>query len=64
MNGNLLILHSGDAERGRVEELAAAISRQGAKVAVADLACGEYDRILDAVERADTVVYWPAGAGN
>lgn len=64
MSTSLLLLHSGDSERGRVEELAAAIGRLGSKVAVEDLAAGDYDRILDAVEQADTVAFWPGESGD
>lgn len=56
----MLLLHAGDGERGRVEELAAAMILLGSKVAVDDLDSGAYDRILDAVEQADTVIFWPA----
>lgn len=64
MSKNILLLHSGDHERGRIAELAAAMVQLGSKVAVADLESGEYDRILDAVDKADTVVYWPTQSGN
>ncbi|MCX7168962.1 MAG: hypothetical protein NTY41_01375 [Proteobacteria bacterium] len=61
---NILLLHAGDDERDRVEELSAAIGRLGSNVAVENLASGDYDRILDAVARADTVIYWPAESGD
>ena len=64
MSKSVLLLHSGDIERGRVVELAAAMDELGSKVTVADLASGDYDRILDAVVQADTVVFWPAGSAN
>ena len=60
MSTNILLLHAGDGERGRVKELAAAMVQLGSKVAVEDLDSGAYDRILDAVGEADTVIYWPA----
>jgi hypothetical protein len=60
MSANILLLHCGNGERGRVEELAAAIVLLGSRVAVEDLDSGDYDRILDAVGEADTVIYWPA----
>ena len=59
MTTSILLLRSGDGERQRVEELAAAIVRLGSKVVVEDLEGGHYDRILDAVVQADTVIYWP-----
>jgi len=64
MSTNILLLHSGAGERRRVEELAAAIVKLGAKAAVEDLASGQYDRILDAVALADTVIHWPAQTGG
>lgn len=64
MSTSVLFLCAGAGERARVEELAAAMGRQGSKVTVEDLADGDYDRILDAVERADTIVHWPAGSGD
>lgn len=60
MSATILLLHSGSGERGRVEELAAAMVQRGSRVAVEDLDSGDYDRILDAVGEADTVIYWPA----
>lgn len=61
MSTKLLLLHSGNSERGRLEELAAALSGLGSTVTLEDLAGGDYDKILDAVVEADTVVFWPAG---
>ena len=60
MSTSLLLLHSGNSERARVDELAATLSRLGSKVTVEDLASGDYDKILDALVQADTVAYWPA----
>ena len=64
MSKSLLLLHSGDSERGRVEALATAMGGLGSRVTVEDLASGDYDRILAAVVEADTVVFWPAGSGD
>lgn len=64
MSANILLLHAGPGERRRVEELAAAIANLGSEVAVEDLASGQYDKILDAVARADTVIHWPAQSGD
>lgn len=64
MSKSILLLHSGDSGRDAVEELATALGRQGSKVAVADLASGDYDRILDVVAAVDTVAFWPAGSGD
>jgi len=60
MSKSLLLLYSGDIERSRVSELAAAIGQLGSRVTVEDLASGDYDRILDAVVKADTppVAVW------
>lgn len=60
MSTSLLLLHAGNSERARIDELAATLSRLGSRVAVEDLASGDYDKILDALVQADTVVYWPA----
>jgi len=59
VSATILLLHSGNGERGRIEEIAAAIVLLGSGVAVEDLDSGDYDRILDAVGKADTVIYWP-----
>lgn len=64
MSSSILLLRSGDDGRGRVEELAAAMVHLGSRVAVEDLESGDYDRILDAVVQADTVIYWPPQAGD
>jgi len=64
MSASILLLHAGNSERGRIDELAATLSRLGSTVAVEDLASGDYDKILDAVAKADTVVYWPAQSGG
>lgn len=64
MSTSILLLHAGNSERERVDELAAALCRLGSRVAVEDLANGDYDRILDAVVLADTVAYWPAKSGD
>lgn len=60
MSASILLLHAGNSERTRVDELAATLGRLGSRVAVKDLAGGDYDQILDAVAAADTVAYWPA----
>lgn len=60
MSTKILLLHSGEGERGRVEELAAAIVQLGSAATMEDLESGDYGRILDAVAEADTVIYWPA----
>lgn len=60
MSTSLLLLHSGNSERGRVDELAATLRRLGSTVAVEDLASADYDKVLDALIQADTVAYWPA----
>ena len=60
MSAKILLLHSGEGERGQVEELAAAIVQLGSAATVEDLEGGAYDTILDAVAEADTVIYWPA----
>lgn len=62
MSARLLLIHAGDDERGRVDELAAALSHLGSTVTVEDLAGGDYDKILDAVALADTVAFWPAAS--
>ena len=62
MNASVLFLHAGDSER--VAEMAAAVSALGVKVVVEVLATGAYDRILDAVAAADSVVCWPAGSAD
>ena len=59
MSASLLLLHAGNSERARVDELAAALGRLGSTVVVEDLARGDYDKVLDAAAKADTVVYWP-----
>lgn len=59
MSATIVLLHSGNGEPGRVAELAAALGRLGSTVTVEDLASGDYDKILDAVARADTVAFWP-----
>jgi len=59
MSATILFLHSGNGERGQVDELAAAMVLLGSRVGVEDLDSGDYDRILDAVGEADTVIYWP-----
>lgn len=64
MSTSLLLLHAGSSERARVDELAATLSRLGSRVAVEDLASGDYDRILDAVVQADTIAYWPKDKGQ
>ena len=64
MSTNLLLLHAGNSELGAVKDLAAALSAQYITVTVEDLEKGDYDRILDAVARADTVVHWPTGPTN
>ncbi len=60
MNQNILFLHAGESGRGRIDELAAAFAQLGTRVTVEDLSRCDYDRILDAVALADTVVHWPA----
>lgn len=59
MSANLLLLHAGNSQRARVEDLAATLTRLGSSAMVADLASGDYDQILDEVARADTVAFWP-----
>jgi len=61
MIARMLILLSGPDARHQVEELAASMARLVSSVAVEDLENGDYDRILDAVVEADTVICWPAG---
>lgn len=63
MSSSLLLLHAGNSERVRLDELAAMLNRLGSTVVVEDLASGDYDKILDAVVQADTVVYWPKDKG-
>lgn len=60
MSATILLLHCGNSERGQLDELAAAIVLLGSRVTVEDLDSGDYDKILDAVGEADTVIYWPA----
>ena len=62
MSTTILLLHAGNSERGRVDELAAALGEMGSTVVVEDLASGDYDQILDAVARADSVAFWPAAS--
>ena len=62
MSASIVLLHAGNSERGRIEELAAALSGRGSTVVVEDLASGDYDKILDAVAQADSVAFWPAAS--
>ncbi|MGD9953910.1 MAG: hypothetical protein AB7S87_15135 [Burkholderiales bacterium] len=57
MAGKILLLHDDCAAPSDVEGLAAAMRARGAEVVV--LACAEpYDAVLDAMTRAEKVVYW------
>jgi hypothetical protein len=55
----ILFLYSSNDEPVVVSHLAAAITRLGSTASVCKLCYGQYDQILDAVEIADTVIYWP-----
>jgi hypothetical protein len=55
----ILILHPAEAEPVAVKQLAEAIAHAGATALVSSMHDGQYDRILDAVELADAVLYWP-----
>lgn len=60
---NILVLYSGNEEPADVTQLAQAITGLGSTAVVRKMGNGvgngEYDRILDAVAMADTVIYWP-----
>ncbi len=57
MARNILLLHDAGSLPAGIEDLAAQAHAQGAEVKV--LACAEpYDAVLDAIEKADTVLFW------
>ena len=56
----ILVLHSSNDEPVVVTQLAKAITGHGSTAMVLKMSNGEYDKILDAVEIADTVIYWPS----
>lgn len=61
----ILVLYSGNEEPADVTQLAKAITGLGSTAVVRGMGNGvgngEYDKILDAVAMADTVIYWPTG---
>ncbi len=61
MNTNqlILLLYSSKEEPAVVKQLAESITRLGSTTVSRTMCDGQYDKILDAVEIADTVVYWP-----
>jgi len=56
---NILVLYSDNEAPVVVSHLADAITRLGSIASVCKLCNSQYDQILDAVEIADTVIYWP-----
>ena len=57
MADNILLLHEAGSLPAGLEELAAEARAQGASVVVQP--CAEpYDAVLDAIEKAGTVVFW------
>jgi hypothetical protein len=55
---NILFLYSDNEAPVVVAQLAEAIARLGSNATVREMCKGQYDSILEAVEIADTVVYW------
>jgi hypothetical protein len=58
-NRHVLVLYSSDDAPVVVTQLAEAITRLGSTAVVRKMCNGQYDKILDAVAIADTVIYWP-----
>jgi len=56
---NILVLYSDNDEPVVVRQLAESITHLGSTAVIRKMCNGQYDQILDAVEIADTVIYWP-----
>ena len=56
---NILVLYSSNDEPVVVRQLAKSITHLGSTAVVRKMCGGQYGQILDAVEIADTVIYWP-----
>ncbi len=56
---NILVLYSSDDKPAVLGQLAESITHLGSTAVVRKMCDGRYDQILDAVEIADTVIYWP-----
>lgn len=56
---HILVLYSSNDEPVVVRQLAEAITSLGSTAVVRKMGNGQYDKILDAVAIADTVIYWP-----
>lgn len=56
---HVLVLYAGDDEPIVVMQLAEAIARLGSTATVRKMCGGQYEKVLDAVAIADTVIYWP-----
>ena len=56
---NILVLFSSNDEPVVVGLLAKSITRLGSTAVIQRMCAGQYDKILDAVAIADTVIYWP-----
>ncbi len=57
MTRKILLLHEGGEAPADLADLAGSLRGLGAEVAVRPCAA-PYDTVLDAVERADSVVFW------
>ena len=56
---HILVLYAGDDEPVVATQLAEAIARLGSTATVRKMCSGQYEKVLDAVAIADTVMYWP-----
>jgi len=59
LSQHILVLYSSNDEPAVVRQLAESITRLGSTTVTRTMYDHQYDKILDAVEIADTVVYWP-----
>jgi hypothetical protein len=59
-NRHILVLHDDDKQPDIVTALADSITRLGSTAVVLSMHDGNYERILDAVAIADTVLCWPS----
>lgn len=56
---HILVLYSGIDAPVVATQLAEAITCLGSTAVVRQMCNGQYDKVLDAVAIADTVIYWP-----
>lgn len=59
INQLILVLYSSQEEPEAVKQLTKSIIRLGSTTQTQSMFDLQYDKVLDAVATADTVIYWP-----